>query len=90
MKQRNIKQGDLFLLLKEKITKLDWPIAVVEEVIFGRDGKARSAVLRRPINCHKITDKGKAMTQHIKIVRGIENISLLEGALDETPTSKET
>ena len=58
-------------------------MAVVDEVIKGRDGKVRSVWLRLPISAEKITDKGEAQTQHKRIKRGIEQVSLLEEALDK-------
>ena len=79
--KEDLKEGDLVLLIKERITKTDWPMAVVDEVIKGRDGKVRSVWLRLPISADKITDRGEAQTQHKRIKRGIEQVSLLEEAL---------
>ena len=81
--RRDLKEGDVVLLLTEKLTKLDWPIGVVDEALKGRDGRVRSVWIRLPINAKHITDKGKAKTQHKRIKRGIEQVSLLEEALDE-------
>ena len=81
--RRDLKERDMVLLLTEKLTKLDWPIGVVDEALRGRDGKVRSVWIRLPINAKHITDKGKAKTQHKRIKRGIEQVSLLEEALDE-------
>ena len=37
-----LKKGDLVLVLRERINKLHWPIAIVEEALKGRDNKSRS------------------------------------------------
>lgn len=42
-------------------------------------------MLPDPIPAHKITDKGKLLTQHKLTKRGIEQVSLLEESLEETP-----
>ena len=34
---KDLKKGDLVLLLRERIIKLQWPMAVVEETLKGRD-----------------------------------------------------
>ena len=81
--QRNLRKGDIVLLIKERVTKLDWPIAIVDEIQKGRDGKVRSAILRLPIAAAQITDKGKAKTQHKYIRRGVEQLSLLEATIEE-------
>ena len=81
--KKDLKEGDVVLVLTEKITKLDWPIAVVDEVLKGRDGKVRSVWLRFPINAQHITNTGVVKTQHKRVKRGIEQVSLLEEALDE-------
>ena len=75
-------------MIKERITKLQWPLAVVQEVCMGRDGNVRSVWLRLPIPANKITKEGKYLTQHKYVRRGIEQISLLEAAFEETPTNK--
>ena len=91
--KRNIKKGDVVLDLIDRKTKLDWPIRIVHEALTGRrpgekEERVRSVWLRHPIPVNKVTDKGKHLTQHKYTKRGIEHISLLEEALEETP--KET
>ena len=92
--KRNIKKGDVVLDLLERKTKLDWPIRIVHEALTGRrpgekEERVRSVWLRHPIPASKVTDKGRHLTQHKYTKRGIEHISLLEEALEETtkPTS---
>ena len=92
--KRNIKKGDVVLDLLERKTKLDWPIRIVHEALTGRrpgekEERVRSVWLRHPIPANKVTDKGRHLTQHKYTKRGIEHISLLEEALEETtkPTS---
>ena len=81
--KKDLQKGDLVLLLRERINKLHWPIALVEEVFKGRDGKTRSIGLRLPISADNITKEGKHLTQHKYVRRGIEQVSLLEEALEQ-------
>ena len=80
---KDLKKGDLVLLIRERINKLHWPIAIVEEALPGRDNKTRSVWLRLPITSDNITKEGKHLTQHKYVKRGIEQVSLLEEALEE-------
>jgi len=87
--KQNLKKGDVVLDLIDRKTKLDWPIRVVHEALEQRkagekETKVRSVWLRHPIPADKITDKGKHRTQHKYTKRGIEQVSLLEEALEET------
>ena len=66
LETKNLKEENVVLLLTDKITKLDWPIAIVHEILQGRDGKVRSVWLRLPIEAKNITDKGRSKTQHKK------------------------
>ena len=89
--QRNLKKGDVVLDLIDRKTKLDWPIRVVHEALEQRkagekETKVRSVWLRHPIPADQVTDKGKHRTQHKYTKRGIEQVSLLEEALEETST----
>jgi hypothetical protein len=84
VQQRNLKGGDVVLMIKERITKLHWPLAIVQEVCMGRDGNVRSVWLRLPIPANKITKEGKYLTQHKYVRRGIEQHSLLDAAFEET------
>ena len=89
--QRNLKKGDVVLDLIDRKTKLDWPIRVVHEALEQRkagekEAKVRSVWLRHPIPADQVTDKGKHRTQHKYTKRGIEQVSLLEEALEETST----
>ena len=81
--RKDLKEGDVVLLLTKKITKLDWPIAIVDETLQGRDGKVRSVWLRLPIQANNITDQGRSKTQHKRVNRGIVQVTLLEEALDK-------
>jgi len=87
--QRNLKKGDVVLLLKEKVTKLDWPIGIVHDVQSGRDGKIRSVILRLPIPATKITKEGTTKEQHKYLRRGVEQVSLLEASLEEGSNQKD-
>ena len=81
--KRNVKKGDLVLDLVSRITKRHWPLAIVEEALEGRGG-VRSVWLRQPLPANKVTKEGRQLTQHKYVKRGIEQISLLEEALEET------
>ena len=86
---RNLKKGDVVLDLIDRKTKLDWPIRIVHKALEQRkagekEPKVRSVWLRHPISADNITDKGKHLTQHKYTKRGIEQVSLLEEALEET------
>ena len=84
--QENIRKGDVVLMLDQKITRLKWPIARVEEPILSRDGKVRSCWLRLPIDVTKepVSNKRKRTKPAPKFVkRGIEQLCLLEGSIEE-------
>ena len=81
--KRNVKKGDLVLDLVSRVTKRHWPPAIVEEALEGRGG-VRSVWLRQPLPANKVTKEGRQLTQHKYVKRGIEQISLLEEALEET------
>ena len=88
--KRDIKEGDVVLDLIDRTNKLEWPVRVVHEALKARapgekEPKVRSVWLRHPIPSHLVTDDGKHRTQHKYTKRGIEQISLLEEALEETP-----
>ena len=77
--------------LLDRKNKLEWPIRIVHEALKGRasgekEPKVRSVWLRHPIPADKVTDEGKHLTQHKYTRRGIEQVSLLEEALEETST----
>ena len=87
--KRDIKEGDVVLDLIDRTNKLEWPIRIVHEALKARapgekEPKVRSVWLRHPIPSHLVTDDGKHRTQHKYTKRGIEQISLLEEALEET------
>ena len=87
--KRDIKEGDVVLDLIDRTNKLEWPIRIVHEALKARapgekEPKVRSVWLRHPIPSHLVTDDGKHKTQHKYTKRGIEQISLLEEALEET------
>ena len=87
--KRDIKEGDVVLDLLDRKNKLEWPIRIVHEALKARapgekEPKVRSVWLRHPIPADKVTDEGKHLTQHKYTKRGIEQISLLEEALEET------
>ena len=82
--KRNIKKGDLVLDLVSRVTKRHWPLATVEDALEGQRGGVRSVWLRQPLPANKVTKEGKHKTQHKYVKRGIEQISLLEEAFEET------
>ena len=89
--KRDLKEGDVVLDLLDRKNKLEWPIRIVHEAMKARasgekEPKVRSVWLRHPIPADKVTDKGKHLTQHKYTRRGIEQVSLLEEALEETST----
>ena len=88
---QKLKEGRYSIRLNRQKKKLDWPIRVVHEALEQRkagekEPKVRSVWLRHPISADNITDKGKHLTQHKYTKRGIEQVSLLEEALEETTT----
>ena len=71
--------------------KIEWPTSIVHDALKSRapgekEPKVRSVWLRHPIPADKVTDEGKHLTQHKYTRRGIEQVSLLEEALEETST----
>ena len=89
--KRDLKEGDVVLDLLDRKNKLEWPIRIVHEAMKARasgekEPKVRSVWLRHPIPADKVTDEGKHLTQHKYTRRGIEQVSLLEEALEETST----
>ena len=89
--KRDIKEGDVVLDLLDRKNKLEWPIRIVHEALKARapgekEPRVRSVWLRHPIPSDKVTDEGKHLTQHKYTKRGIEQVSLLEEALEETST----
>ena len=88
--KRDLKEGDVVLDLLDRKNKLKWPIRIVHEALKarapGEEPKVRSVWLRHPIPADKVTDEGKHLTQHKYTRRGIEQVSLLEEALEETST----
>ena len=89
--KRNLNEGNVVLDLLDRKNKLEWPIRIVHEAMKARasgekEPKVRSVWLRHPIPADKVTDEGKHLTQHKYTRRGIEQVSLLEEALEETST----
>ena len=89
--KRDLKEGDVVLDLLDRKNKLEWPIRIVHEAMKARasgekEPKVRSVWLSHPIPADKVTDEGKHLTQHKYTRRGIEQVSLLEEALEETST----
>ena len=62
------------LVLTEKITKRDWPIGAVNQLLRGRDGLVRSIEVRLLLKASQVNDYGTHKTQYKIIRRGIENI----------------
>ena len=93
--QKNLKNGDIVLLLNERKTRLSRPIARVEHVMLSRDNQVRSVLLRLPSshfpnNTQKkkpVSDKGTKETKEnndaMFVRRGIEQLCLLEAQLDD-------
>ena len=84
--QRNIKRGDVVLLINERLTRLKWPIDRVEHVILSRDNKARSCVLRLPAEVKMNKGKMNANLPNI-VTRGIEQVALLEDDVTQEEVS---
>ena len=83
---RDLKEGDRVLLLKERNSKFEWPIAVVHNTFpTQRDKKVRTIEVRLPPKAHTITDKGKRKSPYIILTRGINQVSLLETVDEDTP-----
>ena len=59
-RKSNISIGDLVILRDGSTTRCLWKLAIIEELIVGRDGEVRSAVVmvagneRRPIRLRRV------------------------------------
>ena len=87
--KRDIKEGDVVLDLLDRKNKLEWPIQIVQVKITApreKEPKLRSVWQPHPIPADKVSDEEKHLTEHKYTKRGIEQISLLEEALEETST----
>ena len=73
MPQRNVKAGDLVLMVSESSHRSDWPKAVVESVHPGNDDVVRTVIVR--------TSNGR------KYNRDIRKLVLLESAPDDCQPS---
>ena len=73
-RRENLKENECVLVLTEKITKNDWPIGAINQLLRGRDGLVRSVEIRLPLKSSQIDDEGKHKTQYKVIRRGIESI----------------
>ena len=73
-KMQNLKENDCVLVLTEKITKHDWPIGAINQILLGRDGLVRSVEVRLPLKACDIDDEGKRRKQYKVIKRGIESV----------------
>ena len=80
---KDLNEEDVALLPIERISKLHWALPVVQGALKARDGKVRSEYLRLPIKADRIDNKGIPKTEHKYIKSGIEQVSLLEEALDQ-------
>ena len=85
--QGNLKTGDVIILLKEKVTKMDWPIGVVHDVQAGRGGQIGSICL--PIPATKITKQGTTKEHHKYLRRGVDQVTLLEASLEDGSNQKD-
>ena len=41
-----VKVGDVVLIQEENVKRLNWPIAVIESLLKGKDGNVRAAIVR--------------------------------------------
>ena len=87
-KKRN-KEGDVVPDLLDRKNKVEWIIRIVHMALKARapeekEPRVRSVWLRRPIPADKVKHESKHLTQHKYTMRGIEQVSLPEEALEET------
>ena len=80
---KEVKEGDIVLVLNERRSKRDWPLARVEQVYKSHDGIVRSVLLRLPIetkkSAKKSDNKGLVFDSAPRFTtRGVENIHILE------------
>ena len=68
----NLKVGDIVLVEKEFIKKHQWPVAVVQEIITGRDGKIRAA---------RVKQQGEDNV----LVKALRSLYPLEAQMDKDP-----
>ena len=67
-RRENLKENECVLVLTEKITKNDWPIGAINQLLRGRDGLVRSVEIRLPLKSSQIDDEGMHKTQY-KVIR---------------------
>ena len=77
--QHNTKEGKfkgerLRVSPHRKITKRDWPIGAINQLLRGRDGLVRSVEVRLPLKASQVDDDGTHKTQYKIIRRGVEHI----------------
>ena len=84
-KTKPLQRGDICLLINERRNRLSWPLARVVETFPSRDGKVRSVLLRRAIHVSNKETKPHSTPKYIK--RGVENLALLESAIEDKENS---
>ena len=77
--QRNIKIGDVVLIVEEELPRNTWKTGVIEEVKAGSDGLVRSAKVRLS---NKLRDKsGKEISPSTTLERPVQKLVLLQPAI---------
>ena len=90
--QKNIKWIDIVLLINQRATRLDWPIARVQEVIPSKDGFGRLCWVRMPIDGKQVLHKEKRTKRSLQprfFRRGIEELCLLESDIEQREDSND-
>ena len=94
---KDVKKGDVVLLLNERHSRQEWPIARVVQVFKSKDGVVRSVECKMANAIKTRSDKKNAtdkdllsMSESLKIkirttTRGVENIAILHS----TPVNPE-
>ncbi len=56
-----LQVGDVVLIQEDNVKRLNWPIAVIESLLKGRDGKVRAATVRMFNNAAKLATTRRAV-----------------------------
>ena len=65
MKQRNMQNGDVVLIVDSQLPRYRWPIGVVDSCEVSSDGMVRSVIIR---------------TKEGKLKRDVRKLCLIEGS----------
>ena len=73
--RRNVKVGDIVLLVEDNTPRMEWPIAIITEVKTHDDGLVRRVKARKGNS--ELDKKGKALKQASVLERPIQKVVVL-------------